>query len=523
MLKVVDATGTAAATTAPTMRGTTQLQATTVVKAPLRSGFSIRNLLRRQTDRSPSPSDMEEDEDDESELDVSRTPECLQVPAISAHSFSSAANVKLQDEDDDEEEEDEELMMDDGDMDCDAGKRKSSENSEPVNVNVNQSEATKGTNSESSSAKDADTSSEKDQKKGQSGGASEDGKKKTEKPPFSYNALIMMAIRQSPEKRLTLNGIYEFIMKNFPYYRENKQGWQNSIRHNLSLNKCFVKVPRHYDDPGKGNYWMLDPSSDDVFIGGTTGKLRRRSTAVSRSRLAAFKRSVAAVGYSSVLGALHPSMSADKPGPHSLLWSMPPLASLCAAAAAASPMGSFYRYPSSPYSFGGILTTVAATGVHPISKTGMGVPTTMAPTMMGNPTGFGIDRLINSDTSGCTVQGGVPLRSGLHPSAQYAAAATSGLGSCSYLFSHLAHNGHHHHHHHQSPTASPCDLYCGLRTLSLQNSHAAAFATGAVSTAAGTTMIHPTGNIYVQAGQNPNSDTLQSALYKPVQVIARPS
>ncbi len=97
-----------------------------------------------------------------------------------------------------------------------------------------------------------------------------------QKPPYSYISLTAMAIWSSPEKMLPLSDIYKYISDRFPYYRRNTQRWQNSLRHNLSFNDCFVKIPRRPDRPGKGAYWALHPAALDMFENGSLLRRRKR-------------------------------------------------------------------------------------------------------------------------------------------------------------------------------------------------------------------------------------------------------
>lgn len=86
------------------------------------------------------------------------------------------------------------------------------------------------------------------------------------KPPHSYAQLIAMSILRAPMRRLTLAQIYKWISDTFKFYSATDAGWQNSIRHNLSLNKAFLKQERPKDDPGKGNYWIIKPGMEYQFI-----------------------------------------------------------------------------------------------------------------------------------------------------------------------------------------------------------------------------------------------------------------
>uniref|UniRef100_A0A3P9M7G5 Forkhead box O3A n=1 Tax=Oryzias latipes TaxID=8090 RepID=A0A3P9M7G5_ORYLA len=98
---------------------------------------------------------------------------------------------------------------------------------------------------------------------------------------LSYADLITQAIESSPEKRLTLSQIYDWMVRSIPYFKDkgdsnSSAGWKNSIRHNLSLHSRFIRVQN--EGTGKSSWWMINPE------GGKGGKApRRRAVSMDNS------------------------------------------------------------------------------------------------------------------------------------------------------------------------------------------------------------------------------------------------
>ncbi|KAI7867104.1 fork head domain-containing protein [Spinellus fusiger] len=121
--------------------------------------------------------------------------------------------------------------------------------------------------------------------------------RKRRRPPFSYSSLIAQAILQSKEERMALRDIYKWIIEKYPsLYNAQDTGWQNTIRHNLSLNKCFRKIPKAETESvgqGKGGYWTIDPNYMEKF---KNGAFARGSASSMRKKLSQESTEASALG-----------------------------------------------------------------------------------------------------------------------------------------------------------------------------------------------------------------------------------
>ena len=125
---------------------------------------------------------------------------------------------------------------------------------------------------------------------------SDEGEKESSEP---YAKLIYRALMSAPEHRMVLKDIYKWFERNTTKARDAKtKGWQNSIRHNLSMNGVKshyetdkwtsanvpqgfdkIQVSNEKDGPNKGWIWVLNPSAVASGIQSTT---RYRKTASSK-------------------------------------------------------------------------------------------------------------------------------------------------------------------------------------------------------------------------------------------------
>nr|XP_032802966.1 forkhead box protein N4-like [Petromyzon marinus] len=105
------------------------------------------------------------------------------------------------------------------------------------------------------------------------------------KPIYSYSCLIAMALKNSKNGSLPVSDIYHFMTENFPYFKTAPDGWKNSVRHNLSLNKCFEKIENKASGGSsrKGCLWTLNPAKVDKMDEEMQKWKRKDPVAIRRS------------------------------------------------------------------------------------------------------------------------------------------------------------------------------------------------------------------------------------------------
>nr|XP_028564580.1 forkhead box protein R1 [Podarcis muralis] len=79
------------------------------------------------------------------------------------------------------------------------------------------------------------------------------------RPPLNYCILISLALSSSVSSSLTVQEIYQFIRKHFPFFRTAPEGWKNTIRHNLCFSSSFEKTAAFVclDGNRKSRMWKL--------------------------------------------------------------------------------------------------------------------------------------------------------------------------------------------------------------------------------------------------------------------------
>ncbi|XP_078676529.1 uncharacterized protein LOC144913621 [Branchiostoma floridae x Branchiostoma belcheri] len=104
------------------------------------------------------------------------------------------------------------------------------------------------------------------------------------KPPYSYSCLIALAMMKSRTGNMPVTEIYSFIREHYPYFKTAPDGWKNSVRHNLSLNKCFLKIEPSQADPNrKGCLWALHPDKVDKMMSEVRKWKKKDPEAIRRS------------------------------------------------------------------------------------------------------------------------------------------------------------------------------------------------------------------------------------------------